>query len=365
MHIITDSKEITPQLIEKILRKNKSLEQIEVKGIEKEDKDAYTSKICFIRVKYSDVSPKHAPKKLVLKMLRKEFGFPLLGKREVKFYNSIIDYEGILPIIKCYDAQFDEQTECSHLLLQDISDTHFELDYPLPPSYVNSVKFVEALVKLHSHWWEKERLHEFMRESFWDFWGEDFDFKKKIKDLQDVIEKFLDFMGDRLSDQRRTILRDSIEYAIKYRWKCSRTNKHLTLCLRDSHASNAFYPKDKTGNVLLGDWQNIFVFRGVSDLSHFMVVHWFPEQRKRFETKLLRKYYEKLIESGITNYPWEECYDDYRASIILHLYVLIEWQWSTVKMPAIVWLPNIERTLCAFEDLNCIELVKKEEKTLV
>ena len=69
MKIITDEKEITPVLIEEILHKKKSLEQVEVKEININKKaSTITSNICFIEVKYSNESPDTAPKRFFLKM---------------------------------------------------------------------------------------------------------------------------------------------------------------------------------------------------------------------------------------------------------------------------------------------------------
>ena len=78
-------------------------------------------------------------KKLRLCSLKKYY--IILGKREVYFYNNVVNHRGDLPVITCYDTKFNENTGRSHILLEDISETHFEIDYPLPPTYINCERF--------------------------------------------------------------------------------------------------------------------------------------------------------------------------------------------------------------------------------
>ncbi len=108
----------------------------------------------------------------------------------------------------------------------------------------------------------------------------------------------------------------------------------------------------------ISDWQSVSLFKGIKDLAYFMGIHWSPERRKRLEKVLLRKYYEIVEESGITDYSWKDGYNDYRSSIVVLIYFCVIWQWSTNIVPPIVWWSHLERVLSAFEDLNCNELVK-------
>ena len=123
LKIIIDKEEITPILIEEILNENKSAEKVKVKEIEiNRTLSTITSDICFIQVKYSIESPKTAPKRLFLKM--SNLSFPELGKKEVFFYNTIVNQMGELPLIPCYDAKYDSNTGRSHILLKDTFHSH-------------------------------------------------------------------------------------------------------------------------------------------------------------------------------------------------------------------------------------------------
>lgn len=359
MKIITDEKEITPLLIEGILRNTKSLEQVEVKEIKIiKTLSTFVSNICFFQVKYSKESLKTAPNRFFLKMSKEDF--PEMGKREVFFYNTIANQMGAIPVIPCYDAKFNENTGRSHILLNDISKTHFQTEYPIPPTYINCERHIEGLAKFHGLWWDDKRLEDFKRGD-----PKNVNDEQNVKDQEKIVQNFLDFIGDRISKKRRKILNNSNELAVRKlnEWYKEGFNikkgKNLTLCHGDAHAWNAFYPKDSIdGKFYLYDWQLVGVFNGTLDLAYFMGVHWSPQRRKRLEKVLLQKYHKILEESGIANYSLKDCYNDYRTSIVLLIYGIVVRQWSTKKFPATIWWPHLERVLSAFEDLNRNELVK-------
>ena len=359
LKIITDEKEITPMVIEEILHQTISLEQVEVKEIIIDKTlPTMTSNVFFIRVKYSKESPKTAPKRLFLKV--SNFKFPESGKREEIFYNSIANDMRTIPIIPCYDAKYDEKTGRSHFLLEDLSKTHFRTEYPIPPTYINCKRHIEGLAKIHAFWWDHERLEEFLLKfgKPKDYWTKSLYYQKKIKDQEELIHNFLSSIGDRISKQSQDTLNNSLEFAINYHWNSYKEGINLTLIHNDAHAWNALYPKDDiNGNLYFCDWQSFSVFKGTYDLAYFMGIHWYPERRKRMEKALLIRYHEILEESGITNYSWNECYNDYRSAIVVQLYYTVIGQWATKKISAISWWSHLERALRAFEDLKCDELV--------
>ena len=343
-------------VIEELLRKSKSLEHVEIKDIKiTRTFSTLTSNICLIKVNYSNKSLIIAPKSLFLKMSKEGF-FPEVGKREVFFYNTVANQMGALPVIQCYDAKFNENTGRSHILLEEISKTHFQTEYPIPPTYINCERHIEGLAKLHTLWWDEERLEGFMGKNHW---SKHFDYEKGVNDHEKVVQKFLNFIGDRISKPSKNILNNSIEYAIRYKWECHKEGKNLTLVHNDAHAWNVLYPKNGiVGKLYFCDWQSYSVNKGIIDLAYFMGIHWSPGRRKRLEKVLLRKYHGILEESGITDYSWKDCYNDYRSAIVVLIHFCVIWQWSSKIVPAIVWWSHLERVLSAFEDLNCNELVK-------
>jgi len=90
LKIISNEKEITPTVIQELLRKSKSLEHVEIKDIKiTRSFSTLTSNICLIKVNYSNKRLIKAPKSLFLKMSKEDYLNLEVIKNEVVFYNTI------------------------------------------------------------------------------------------------------------------------------------------------------------------------------------------------------------------------------------------------------------------------------------
>jgi hypothetical protein len=95
---------------------------------------------------------------------------------------------------------------------------------------------------------------------------------------------------------------------------------------------------------------------GVYDLAYAMVLDWDIEIRRRLEIPILRSYHSQLIKNGVTDYPWEQLYDDYKLCVAMGVYVATEYFRSGVDSPWVsTWLLMLRRALTACDDLNCKE----------
>jgi hypothetical protein len=83
-------------------------------------------------------------------------------------------------------------------------------------------------------------------------------------------------------------------------------------------------------------------------------LHWFPERRHRFEKQLLKSYLEELHRRGI-DYRLDDLIYDYRLQVAGHVFTPIEL-WS-MKIPAAIWWPHLDRAFSAFDDLDCHEFL--------
>ena len=365
MKIITDEKDITPMLIEEILHQTISLEQVAVKEIKiNKPQSTTTSPLRFIKVKYSKESPKTAPKRLFLKM--SNLNFPERGKREVIFYNNIANHMNTLPLIPCYDAKYDEKTGRSHILLKDLTKTHFRTDYPIPPNNINCKRYIKGLAKIHAFWWDHPKLKEFSRHSVvlgimkensfnekeifkW--------FKNQNRDLKQffLIQKipFVDGISDKRKELFKTVF--SLYPQLIYdRLK----KKDTTLIHNDAHFWNFFYPKDIDNEKLkacLTDWATWGIGVGCQDLAFMIGIFLSPESRRPMEKDLIKRYYNNLLKFGVENYSWDECYYDYKLLALLNLFRIIDW-WRRGAPPK-TWWPLFENSICTIEDLNCMELL--------
>ncbi len=122
--------------------------------------------------------------------------------------------------------------------------------------------------------------------------------------------------------------------------------KHITLLHGDSHLGNFYYPKDASRDpIILFDWETYKRGLGAYDLA-YMLVHG-TAGRRELEGPLLDLYFERLVESGVTDYSRPDFEYDFRLSIV-----------STTFCP-IIWkrVFSMRRAMEAFGDWDCGELL--------
>ena len=104
------------------------------------------------------------------------------------------------------------------------------------------------------------------------------------------------------------------------------------------------------------DWASWRIGIATRDLAYMMALHWYPERRVRLERPLLHRYHERLVAHGVRDYSQDALIEDYRLAALLQLTTPV-WQ-ATLDLPAAVWWSHLERSMLAFEDLGCAELLR-------
>ena len=104
------------------------------------------------------------------------------------------------------------------------------------------------------------------------------------------------------------------------------------------------------------DW-SLTTWLGVYDLAYAIVLDWEVETRRQLEMSVLRRYQAGLHQHGVENYAWEQLFEDYRLSVAMGVYIATEYCRGGVNERWIpVWLPMLQRSLTACDDLECSEL---------
>jgi hypothetical protein len=347
--LITSVGDVTPQWLTRVLRHAGALHHGSVVDIRAEVGATSFCTIVRLRVTYEPEAS--GPERLFLK-----FSLPIhpVTTREtgaeVLFYRHVAP-RTTGPLVRCFDAVFSREHARLHVLLEDLSETH--LSQPpsqLPPPTDQCFGIVDAVAQLHAVWWERPP---------WEILGlrppDRSAIDARIADVSDRVVRFMDFLGDRLSPERgdmyRTILENLPQLYVRLL-----DGRAYTVVHDDLHAGNVLYPRDRDlGSVRLIDWQTWHIDLGPKDLAHMMALFWFPERRRRLELPLLRRYHERLVESGVQHYSWDECWMDYRLCVLRKLFHP-PWQWDTGHHPNI-WWNHLERAWSAFDDLRCAELL--------
>ncbi len=63
------------------------------------------------------------------------------------------------------------------------------------------------------------------------------------------------------------------------------------------------------------DWQSITLGHPLSDVAYFLGAGLLPEVRRTEEEGIVRAYHESLVATGVTDYPWDQAWNDYRRGV--------------------------------------------------
>ena len=347
--LITSLSNVTPQWLTGVLRRVGALQHGSVVDIATETRSTTFCTVAHLRVTYSPETA--GPERLFLKfsLPQRPVSTPESGA-EVLFYRHVAPRTAG-PLVRCFDAVFSAEGGRLHVLLEDLSDTHFsEPPSQLPPTRHHCFAIVDAVATLHAAWWERPP---------WEVLGLHLPDQRvidaRIADVRRRIERFVDFLDDRLSPERCTTYRAVLE-ALPRLYRRLLQGRAYTVVHDDLHAGNVLYPRNPdVESVRLVDWQTWHIDLGPKDLAHMMALFWFPERRRRLEVPLLRRYHERLAANGVRGYSWSDCWADYRLCVLRKLFHPA-WQWDTGHHPNI-WWNHLERVWTAFDDLKCVELL--------
>ena len=351
---ITSERQITPRWLTARLRENGHLDRGKVSRINKECFTTHFSHICRLEVAYSDDASRELPPRMLLKAaLSGSAGSLDMGKVEVSAYVALAGAMADPPIVRCFDAVHSARSNRSHILMEDLSPTHFQPEIPVPPSRRHCELCVQSLAQLHAFWWQNPGLGATIGELL-----NETSLNEIVAQLEAGLAGIIAFLGDRLSPHRRIIFERALDLMPEFWRRRLTSTRHNTLIHGDAHLWNFLHPKDPdSGRAYLIDLGTTNRIRPpTNDLAHMMALQWFPERRAIMELGLLQCYHDALVSFGVKDYRWEDCVLDYRFSVISHLFTPI-FQWAGNWIPAIVWWHNLDRIFQAYEDLHCGELM--------
>jgi hypothetical protein len=289
-----------------------------------------------VRVWYDDPSI-DLPTRFFLKITHPEFQH---GMCEVEFYQaaSEISTAAPSPFVRCYAAWTNAFGQAC-LLLDDLSQSHFTPAKTVMPSEQHTQQAVRTLAQAHAFWWERIPLTPRTSTDLLDNVGEG-----RLKSMH----AYAEFMGSEVPTARyKTYERILTTWPLPNRRK-----RALTLIHRDAHPWNFLYAFDPSQQGYLIDWQSWRIGTATNDLAYLLAAFWEPKERREIEQSMMRLYYDTLVASGVSNYTWDEFWDDYRASIIRSAVMLVGgWNANRGKDR------RIQRVMSAFDDWECENLL--------
>ena len=351
---ITEPEQASSEWLTSVLRKNDVLEFGAVSEVRIGlTKTLPVSRVARLQVAYSPDASPAAPAQLFLKLSNPDAinRIKLLtNNSEVEFYDRVAGEMNSPPLIRCYDTAFSAETGESHILLADLSETHFQPEQTQSPSPFYSELAVTALAQFHAHWWNHPKLGTEVGKIFDQGWLDSF-----VKELELSVTEFVEFLGDKLSPERRLAYEQMLTSSRKI-WGRITEREGLTVTHGDTHWWNFLYPNDPDAEqTRIFDWQLWHIDLGPRDLAFLIALGGFAERRPELDMHFARLYHETLIENGVGNYAWPEFWDDYRWSAIRNLNIPVIFR--SQGKHSTTWNDALERAFQAFDMMECGELL--------
>lgn len=316
----TDIAELTPAYLTAALRHGGRLTNGEVVAVDAAPVGAgvgFVGQLARLRLRYSgdrdglpDVMVAKFPiEDPVAKYLAQLYGF---YRTEAECYRQAATIGLGVPTPEIYLAEVGDDDASTLILMEDLGAARMA-DQVSGADLADAQAVVDVGAQLHAMWWESPRLGELswlrplnnpaymsvgdQYAQAWPVFAEMFQATAPPVALQ---------VGERIGAQ----------LAPAYDWLM--TNRPTTLAHVDFRLDNFFF--DRPGSpVTVIDWQLSVRSLGVFDIGYFIVQSLTAEMRRAHGEALLRRWYDRIVELGVTGYSWADAQADFHDSVMLQM----------------------------------------------
>jgi hypothetical protein len=231
-------------------------------------------------------------------------------EREVRFFSELASSTGIRTP-RCFHAGWDAGTGDSVLLIEDLSALRSP-DQAVGATEDEARTALSELARLHADWWGRSELAQYT----WLGSLDEPTYSEGIVAGYEMLwpvarERFADLlppatraMGDRLAPHIRSIQQRLF-------------GEPTTLAHGDFRIENLmFATAPDQPPVVVVDWQAVVRARGTQELGYFIGQSLTPDDRRRLERSLVSHYADCLVANGVEGFGSEECWEDYRYSLV-------------------------------------------------
>jgi hypothetical protein len=233
------------------------------------------------------------------------------GLRENWFYRTGATTSPV-QVPRCYFNTTDPVTGESVLLLDDLAPAQSG-SWLAGASTQQAELALTSLARFHAYWWGREDRTEIqeLNDLLAGNWDEEGDLVQDLFDeawprfLNQQVEPLPDYvcnLGDGIVGNLKTV--DDLA-----------DQGPRTLTHGDYRLDNLLYGElDGTPTCWVIDWEDVFYGSGMIDLTWF-IGGCLRMEDSHSETDLLKLYYQGLLDGGVDDYSWEDCYADYRRAM--------------------------------------------------
>ena len=225
---------------------------------------------------------------------------------ETHFYREIAPKVQI-SVPRCYYANIDDEG-LNHLILMEDMAPGEQGDQIAGCSVAIARQAVLELVGLHGPTWCDSRWFDLLGSSA------DGPFADTRTLFRTMLPEFGMRFAARLSEPHMSFIN-----AIGQAEDCpmfNLINENFALEHYDYRLDNVLIDQTvEPARVTAVDWQSVRVGKPLNDVAYFLGSALEPEVRRMEEQAILKEYYAGLIDCGVTNYSFEQCFEDYRKGV--------------------------------------------------
>ena len=314
------SKDISADWLNEVLHSSGFLMGANITALQHEPSgvgECFVSDMARLTVAYDQDAP-HLPKIMIAKLPTsyepgRAFAMQYnLYEREVRFYTEVAPKSPMRTPGLIY-GEADSENQRYVLLLEDCSH-YAKADQVKGLDHEQTKLIALKLADFHARWWDAEDLFSFawlpkprgpeaisLTATFRACW----DACAQVEGFRKMLPEGGWEAGLRLYEQ--------------YPWLIeSVPNEHLTFCHGDFRADNFFFDWNTADDPLVVfDWQLVQVSRGVFDLAYLLGSSLEIDLRRDVGKEIVRLYYDRLVEKGISGYSFDECWTDYLKGLFI------------------------------------------------
>ncbi|HUS16073.1 MAG TPA: oxidoreductase family protein [Chloroflexia bacterium] len=234
-------------------------------------------------------------------------------EREARFYEELAPRSRV-GTPRCYFSSIDLATGDSLLLLEDLGAARNGSSVT-PCSVEEAELAVLGIAPFHAQWWGRPLEAEYPWLAMRGFTAHEMAQPVFLR----AWEPFLGTLGMPITDQL-------LEIGGWLSSHLGRVTAQLhqegpaTIVHNDYYADNLFFTgPDDPRALVVADWQVATMGRGVVDVARFLAGSLAPADRRAHERRLLDAYHALLVAKGVADYPFAQCWDDYRLATLLPL----------------------------------------------
>jgi len=137
---------------------------------------------------------------------------------------------------------------------------------------------------------------------------------------------------------------------------CQRRLAHFAPVHGDYRLDNLMFGKQRIWAV---DWQSVSLGNPIRDVSYFLGTCLSIDDRRTHERDLIAAYHDKLVSYGVSNYTFDQCFEDYRHGMLqMPLIVIFGCAYgSRTERGDQMFAAMIKRGCAAMRDVDTLSLL--------